>query len=361
MVTSYKKAGECLYRNISSGTYYALLKVRGKQIRASLKTSNLVEAKRKLADYRRDVGRIDVEAQKITISGLADRYLETVQHQAPATIRKKSDIAKLIKEKWGPLPAKNLNSQQIKAWLSSFPFGPASYNKYLRVIRAMLDLAVEDRLIAASGAERIKERSSPRPIRHTPTLSEFAAIVASIRNQPLSDTAAESSDFVEFFGLAGLGLAETGSLTWGDVSFERGQIITFRNKTEKGFAIPIFPQLRPLLEKRHALAVKANGGKSPLPKTKVFSVANAKKALKAACDRLGLPSYSSRAFRRMFISTAIERGVDVKVIAEWQGHKDGGKLILDTYSHVRPAHSEQMAKLMTVKTHANAVPMEGSK
>jgi len=30
----------------------------------------------------------------------------------------------------------------------------------------------------------------------------------------------------------------------------------------------------------------------------------------------------------MFITRAIERGVDVKVIADWQGHKDGGKLIL---------------------------------
>ena len=43
----------------------------------------------------------------------------------------------------------------------------------------------------------------------------------------------------------------------------------------------------------------------------------------------------------MFIRTAIERGVDVKVIAQWQGHQDGGKLILDTYSHVRkPTPSE---------------------
>ena len=48
----------------------------------------------------------------------------------------------------------------------------------------------------------------------------------------------------------------------------------------------------------------------------------------------------------MFITRAIERGVDVKVIAEWQGHRDGGKLILDTYSHVAPKHSARMAKLM---------------
>jgi hypothetical protein len=51
----------------------------------------------------------------------------------------------------------------------------------------------------------------------------------------------------------------------------------------------------------------------------------------------------------MFITTAIQRGVDVKVIAQWQGHQDGGKLILVTYSHVRRAHSERMAALMTAE------------
>ena len=39
--------------------------------------------------------------------------------------------------------------------------------------------------------------------------------------------------------------------------------------------------------------------------------------------------------------------MDIKVIAEWQGHRDGGKLILDTYSHVNRAHSKRMAQLMT--------------
>jgi hypothetical protein len=40
-----------------------------------------------------------------------------------------------------------------------------------------------------------------------------------------------------------------------------------------------------------------------------------------------------------------------------EGLRDGGKLILDTYSHVRPAHSEQMAKLMTIEKPANVIPM----
>jgi integrase len=93
---------------------------------------------------------------------------------------------------------------------------------------------------------------------------------------------------------------------------------------------------------------------------KVFTVRKASKAIDSACGRLRLSSYSHRSFRRMFITRAIERGVDVKVIAEWQGHKDGGKLILDTYSHVNPVHSQRMAQLMTDGEPENVIPMKGA-
>jgi hypothetical protein len=59
----------------------------------------------------------------------------------------------------------------------------------------------------------------------------------------------------------------------------------------------------------------------------------------------------------MFITRAIERGVDVKVIAEWQGHRDGGKLILQTYSHVNPVHSQRMAQLMRDGEPENVIPI----
>ena len=62
----------------------------------------------------------------------------------------------------------------------------------------------------------------------------------------------------------------------------------------------------------------------------------------------------------MFITRAIERGVDVKVIAEWQGHRDGGKLILQTYSHVNPVHSNRMAQLMTDGEPENVITIENA-
>lgn len=80
----FVKVGECLYRNPASGTYYAPVKVRGKQFKSSFKTDDLAEAHRKQKDYRNDIGRVDPDAGKITVEALADRYLATVESQSPS-------------------------------------------------------------------------------------------------------------------------------------------------------------------------------------------------------------------------------------------------------------------------------------
>ena len=357
---SFEKIAECLYRNPSSRVYYALVKVKGKQHKRSLKTKDLAEAKRKLRDYRDELEVTAPGAGKVTVREVCQKYQRTVKDQAASTRVNKEIMLKKAEQQWGDLPVRNLKKSDILEWLASLDLGTSWQNQHLRVIRAALRLAVDDGIIYRSPLEGVREKKVSRPIRATPTFEEFQAIVDSIRSQRLSDTAHESADYVEFMGLAGLGQAEASSLAWGDVNFDRGQIITYRHKTKQGFAVPIYPQVLALLEKRLKRATDLNGGKAPAPDTKVFTMRDAKKAIESACSRLGLAHYSSRSFRRLFITTAIERGVDVKVIAQWQGHRDGGKLILDTYSHVRPVHSEQMAKLMTMEKPVNVIPMENA-
>ena len=114
----------------------------------------------------------------------------------------------------------------------------------------MFAMAEADGMIARSPLAGMKQRRREKPIRLTPSLEEFRAIVASIREQQFADTREESADFIEFLGLAGRGQAEAAALTWAHVNLERGKLLTFRQKTRPGFAVPIFPQLRPLLEKR---------------------------------------------------------------------------------------------------------------
>jgi integrase len=287
----------------------------------------------------------------MTLAELCDIFLKTTQHQHPKTIERKALVVRRIKSSWptgSRCQVSKIKPTDINLWLARYTFGPVSRNLHLACIKDILAMAVGDGIIAASPAASLKKVKLEKPIRKTPTFEQFSAIVASIRSQEFNGhDADESADFVEFCGLAGLGQAEASALMWDDIDWKREQITTFRHKTKSGFAIPLYPQLRPLLERRHSQ--RASGVDH------VFAIKNAKRAITAACKRLKLPAYSHRSFRRMFITRAIERGVDVKVIAEWQGHKDGGKLILDTYSHVNRAHSQRMAQLMTESKPANVL------
>jgi len=106
----------------------------------------------------------------------------------------------------------------------------------------------------------------------------------------------------------------------------------FSAQDDNGFAVPLYPQVRPLLKR--LCAGKAHSDR-------LLKIADAKKALAGACRRLGYRPFSQRSLRRMFITHAIEKGIDVKVIAEWQGHEDGGKLMSEVelgLISLRPKH-----------------------
>jgi len=341
--SGFEKVGECLYRYSSTGGYYARIKSAGKEIRRSLDTKDRDLAKRRLSKLKDELSQIDPAKNRITLAELCDQYLKTVQHQKAKTIERKTLIVWRIKKEWpggADCRVSRIKPSEIQLWLAQYKFGSASRNLHLAGIKDIFEMAVGDGIIASSPAVNLRAVKLDKPIRKTPTLEEFKAIVADVRAQPFNADAEDSADFIEFLGLAGLGQAEASSLTWGDVDWQAQRITTFRHKTKSGFAIPLYPQLRPLLER-----LKGNG--NPPPEQRVFKINDGKKALAGACKRLGLTAYSQRAFRRLFITLAIQRGIDVKVVAEWQGHKDGGKLILGTYSHVMNSHSNRMALLMT--------------
>jgi integrase len=129
----------------------------------------------------------------------------------------------------------------------------------------------------------------------------------------------------------------------------RSKLASTGKKTTAAFFIPIYPQVRPLVERLC---------QDRKPNEYLFKIGQARKALANACARLELPNFTQRSLRRMFITRCLEKGIDVKVVAQWQGHRDGGKLILDTYSHVRPAHAQRMAALLTTDEPENVIPMD---
>lgn len=338
---TFRRVAQGLYRYGQAGTYYANVKREGKIVRKALGTTDRKTADRLLKDFLGDLGKVDRAGAAPSLDAYVPKFLETLTG-APKTLRQWRDIgAKLLRD-WPVRKDARLDKIRegdIRAWLASYSFGPVSYNYHLIFIRRMFAQAVRDRLIPSNPAEGIPAKKRPKVLRVTPSEEDFKRIIADVRAQKNSPDAEESADFLEFMGLAGLGQAEVSGLCWEHVDWDRSVLTVFRLKTSSGFTIPIYGQVRPLLERRrHATP--------PDPTLPVFGIKDAKKALSASCKRLSLPNYSQRSLRRMFITRALQKGVDVKTIAKWQGHKDGGKLILSTYSHLINAHEEEMAKRM---------------
>ena len=72
----WQYAGENLGRRKTSGVCYVSAKHGGKQFRRSLKTTDKATAKRKAADFMRDVERLRTgEAAQITFEELAARWM----------------------------------------------------------------------------------------------------------------------------------------------------------------------------------------------------------------------------------------------------------------------------------------------
>jgi integrase len=347
----------CLYRYSSNGVYYALVRHEGKQKRASLKTTDKAVAKRLLADFRRDLGKVDTSQGRMTLRELCARYLATIASQAKDTVSLKAGIVNRLLTDFKPgadVQVAKVKISDLHGWVASYGFGYSSYNHYVQVIKNIFDIAVNDKIIASSPAAGMKGKKVVTPIRVTPTFEKFNAIVADVRKQKWNAEAQDSADYLEFMGLVGVGQAEAGGIQKQHVNIATKQLTFFRVKTQTPYVVPIFQQAEALVNKLiNKPGMKPTDYLFPVnvDKSKNNSgtcTKDAKKSLAAACARLGLPAYTQRSLRRMFITRCIEKGVDVKVIAQWQGHKDGGKLILGTYSHVRNTHAEEMAKLLAV-------------
>src|SRR5262249_44280892 len=255
-IGAFQKVGECLYRYSSNGVYYGRIRVDGKEIKRSLETTDRAIASRQLARFKNEQRQIDRSQGKLTLAELCDRYLKTVQHQKPKTVERKTCIVGRIKRHWPTgkfTPVGKIKPSDSDFWLAEVARRakrccPASRELHISCIKEVFALAVRDRIVPSSPAAHLRSAKREKPIRIAPTFEQFKAIIADVRAQVFNADAQDSADFLEFLGLAGLGQAEASSLTRADVDLEAGRIITFRHKTVTGFTIPIFPQVRSLLE-----------------------------------------------------------------------------------------------------------------
>ncbi len=324
-----------LYRHRNSGAYYGIKKLGGKRKEHSLGTTDRKIAERRLKAWLSELEMVDAETERTTLNQLLEKFTAMNRGKAAKTQATNLSIIKQFRRTWRPgldLMVSQVQPSQLNEWLALHEgrLKNTSYNRYVGLLKQLFEIAMADRMISRSPVEAIKTpwKRPQKPIRHIPTHEQFEAIIAEVRSQKFNADAAESADFLEFLGSAGLGQAEAKSLTWGDVDWERKRLVIRRQKTQALFYVPIYPHLEPFLRRLRDAEPSA-------PATeRVFKIDDGKKALSAACLRLGFHAFTQRNLRQVLIRRLWQAGVDYKLISKWQGHADGGKLILDTYTEV---------------------------
>jgi integrase len=338
------KVAECLYRN-GHGTYFALLKVRGKQIKRSLNTTDAALARRRLAEFRTKVSGLAGEERSMTFDHLAERWLALKKSDLrPGSWKRLEGITRTLKPFFAGLPVRSIGQTQIEAWKikRGIAVSARSFNYEREVLRRLLEYARASlRIILENPALEVKKRKVGKAKLVIPTKDQFRVLVEKLRAEPRVKQAA---DFIEFLGYSGLRLGEATQVVWRDVNLEADTLLVtggeHGTKNHEVRTLPLFPPLRRLLER---LATY----RETVASERLFSIDSAKKALGTACAKAGLPHFGHHAMRHFFCSNAIEAGCDFKVIAGWLGHKDGGVLVAMTYGHLRNEHSTAMAKRMT--------------
>ena len=78
--------------------------------------------------------------------------------------------------------------------------------------------------------------------------------------------------------------------------------------------------------------------------SRVLEVIDPTKQMHFASDHLGIPRIKPKDLRDWFGTICVESGVNIPTVAKWMGHKDGGALLMRTYTHIRDEYSQELAK-----------------
>lgn len=363
---SLQHVGENLYRSDASGIYYALFKRDGKQIRRSLKTADKELARRKLADLREQIQRLNSDDAKALpfaefqveensgqetdelIGGVAKRWFDVATAGLKPSSRERRRVAiKSLAPFFRGLTVRSITLRRVEDWYAkrSDERAAQTVNIEVETLRGILEYAQKHGLILENPAAGLKRLRLTSKAILCPTREQFKAILTAMRTNRGKRDAQSSADVVEFLGYAGWRVGEARHLRWQDINFELGLITIVGDeetgtKNRKAKTVPMSAPVKRLLEKLRAAAPDARGGDG------VFQVENPRKPLATACRALRFPSFTIHSLRHFFITNAIEAGLDFRAVAGLVNHSDGGALLARRYAHLRDTHlTASVAKL----------------
>ncbi len=232
---------------------------------------------------------------------------------------------------------------------------PATVNRSLSVIRAILESALVERLIAwnpTRGMRSLKPQEKParETIHRALTLEETEAFFRTAERR--------GSWYIPLYTFllnTGCRFGEAGALMTGDfcdglIHIERTLTRTVDghqivgDSTKTGHSMRVIPARRAALEavriqqrqNRLRFGEEANEGAGPIfraPRGGLLGARGIMKDIDLICRDAGIERFSAHAFRDTFATRAVESGMQAKTLQEILGHADIS-ITMNLYAHV---------------------------
>jgi len=196
----------------------------------------------------------------------------------------------------------------------------------LRPLKYAFALAVEEKFIDSNPMESVNREKTTPINRSQHSWADAERILEDVKNRTR-----ESYLELKFMLLLGVGQAEAKDCMGGSVDWNANQITFIRRKTGKQYTVPVYPWAKDFIKSEIEPRLTRDQA--------VFDWRNPRKALATASCNLGLPRIEIRSLRRTLIIHLIQQGIDLRLIAKWQGHADA-RLILSRYGAYIDAEHE---------------------
>ena len=204
-----------LIRYVSSGTYYARLRVKGKLIRKSLKTDLISVAKLRLSDFEKDE-REAADRRKENLQGkmtfgqalkIYEEQTEASPLLKPRSKKYRQEMLVAIVKTWPGvevLDVRKVTQADCRAWSLRFGnnYSASRYNSALGIMRGILQIAVEAGALYRNPVVGLKRSRVRLKILTLPTFEQFGAFVNELERGGGRDSK-NCADLVRFLAFGG--------------------------------------------------------------------------------------------------------------------------------------------------------------
>lgn len=231
---------------------------------------------------------------------------------------------------------------------------PRTVNVDVIVLRNVLNKAKDAGLISRLPTDGIKPLAVKTPKRSLLTPQQFEQLCTKAR--ACSKNGPQLEDYLKFLAFTGARRSEALRVRWADVDFDAKLVCIGSDGLAKNGLyrfVDFNPQLAAHLEDMNKRRAPDTAWLFPSPQrgSKDKPSKSFRESFEMARESAALPWIGFHDLRHYFISLAIMSGIDIKTIAEWVGHKDGGVLIGKVYSHLLTDHRKRMAQKLVFSPH----------